>query len=157
MGLFLNTHPIERGLPSSALRQFSFPGLESSLKAGACGLAPYASKAGGGAVEACWSCHWAQVGPPSRIPPTQAPRGEEVLKPEGPLLGSHEHATICSRPHPAGHLWSHQIWAKTRMMSEVFQFVLQKWGKGRRDEKGRAEVHGLKIERDERNLVMTWR
>lgn len=57
MDLFLNTRPNERGLPSSALLHFSFPGSESRLKAGACGLAPYASKAGGGAVEACWSCH----------------------------------------------------------------------------------------------------
>lgn len=68
MDLFLNTHPNEQGLPSSALLQFSFLGSESCLKAGACGPAPSASKAGGGAVEACWSCHWAQVGSPSRIP-----------------------------------------------------------------------------------------
>lgn len=64
-------------------------------------LTPYVSRAGGSAVEACWSCHWAQVGSPSRIPPTRAPRGEEVLKPEGPLLGPPEHATICSPPPPS--------------------------------------------------------
>lgn len=39
-------------------------------------------------------------------------------------------------------------------MSELFQFVLQE--RGRRNAKGRAEVPGLKIEKDERNLVMTW-
>lgn len=32
-------------------------------------------------------------------------------------------------------------------MSEVFQFALQNRGRGRRDEKGRAEVHGLKIDK----------
>lgn len=59
------------------------------------------------------------------------------------------------RPHPAGHLWSHQIWAKTRMMTEVFQFALEVlggsggvggWGRGR------AGVHGR---RTDRNAAMT--
>lgn len=80
MDLFLNTHPNEWGLPSSALLQSSFTGSESCLKAGARGLAPYASKAGGGAVEAYWSCCWAQVGSPKPDPPHPGTQGRGGVK-----------------------------------------------------------------------------
>lgn len=82
--------------------------------------APYVSRAGGGlvgwdgvrgakgrqAVAAVGSLlvvplSSGRVFPQAGSPPPGAPRGEEVLKPEGPLPGPCEHATICSPPTPS--------------------------------------------------------
>lgn len=99
-------------------------------------LAPYVKRAGGRVVEAWWSCHWGSGTFPEPDPPRLGTRGRGGVKTWrafawSPWAGNH----LLPHPHPAGHLWSHQIWAKTRMMTEAFHLLSRR-------QSGRELVHG---------------
>lgn len=109
-------------------------------------LAPYASDAGGWCsgsllVMPLSSGRFYVPDPPPSHPPNAGTQGRGGVKTWRAFAWS---LCACNHllptPAPAGHLWSHQIWAKTSLMTEVFQFVLEK----------RREVGGERREEEQR-------